>query len=143
MRLTIDELREIYEAAVKAFGHPDPLGYMTRAILLSEADPDYIDLDNKQGFMPVESSRAVEMTGASEVQSLEANLMATLTMDKMLYEQYEGDLDKMVIAFTYGEIGDVYTAEQRAFLEEIAEEREVVIDCFTLDWPQLVTWLNY
>lgn len=137
MILETQELLQLYEAVVKPFGHPDPLGYMARALLESEGDPDYIDVEGKRGFMPVDPARALEMTGASEIQSLQSNLVATLTMDRMLFEDYRS-IDDMIIAFHYGDdatSGDK-TKSQSDFIALVNEGRQ---DVHRLMYPPFAT----
>lgn len=133
MILTSKQLRELYEAVVKPFGHPDPLGYMTRALLESGGDPDYIDVSGKRGFMPVFPEVALEMTGATEIQSLESNVVATLTIDRMNFEDFRG-IDNMIIAFHYGgeAVDSPRTSQQKEFINDVNESRE---DVNTLMYP--------
>jgi len=137
MRLTERELLELYEAVVKPFEHPDPLGYMVRALLVSEGDPDFIDGDGDRGFMPVNPSRATETTGVQEVQSLQNNVIATLSLDRILYENYQS-IDDMIIAFHFGDeaVAEEYTGEQKAFLDAVNDGRPEVED---LLYPPLAT----
>lgn len=129
MKLGQEELMQLYEAVVKPFEHPDPLGYMVRALLVSEGDPDFIDGDGDRGFMPVSPSRATQMTGVQEVQTLQNNVIATLTMDRMLYEQYQS-IDDMIVAFHFGEevVQEEYQGDEKAFLEAVTEAHEDVED---------------
>ena len=122
--LTPKELLQLYESVIKPFGHPDPLGYLTRALLESDGNPDYVDVEGKRGFMPVLPEVALEMTGATEVQSLQGNVVATLTMDRMLFDKYR-TVDSMMIAFQYGEdsLGDTPTKHQKEFINEVNESR--------------------
>ena len=87
MILTDDELRGLYEAVIRGSGHPDPIGYMASIILTSEGDPDYIGADGKMGLMPVTPDYAASLVGATEVLSIQANVIATLAMDMLLFEQ--------------------------------------------------------
>lgn len=136
MQLTQDEMIEIYESLVKPFQHPDPMGYMTRALLLSNGDPDFVNLKGELGFMPVSPKRAFEMTGAKEVQSLQNNVIATLSMDKILFEEYEGDLERMIVSFHWEDSSGNFSSEQSDFLEEVNSERNDMKD---LLYPRLAT----
>lgn len=136
MQLTVSELQEIYESVIKPFGHPDPVGYMVRALLTSDGDADYVGLDGKRGFMPVDSKRAFDMVGSQEVQSLQGNLVTTLAMDRMLYTQEQGSIDKMVVAFHWGYASEEATKEQLEFLNEIQQERG---DMYSLLFPRNAT----
>lgn len=137
MILTQTELLELYEGVVKPFGHPDPLGFMTRALLLSEGDPDYVNLSNEVGFMPVVPDRALDMVGASEVQSLQGNVVATLAMDRLNFDKYRG-IDEMILVFHFGEsvIQSGPNKEQRDFLNEVKEARP---DTYDLLYPRMAT----
>lgn len=125
MILTPQELVEVYEAMVKPFGHPDPLGYMTRALIVSEGDPDYIDVEGKRGFLPVLPQDALELVGAQEVQSLQGNLIASLAMDRVLFDQF-GTVNKMIIASEFGadNVGENLTPKQKQFIEDVDDSRE-------------------
>lgn len=124
--MTSRELRVLYESIVKPFGHPDPMGYMTRALIMTEGDPDYIGMDGKRGFMPVDPSRALEEVGVSDVQSLQGNVIATLTMDRMLFESYR-TINDMIIAFHF-DMGDEETWESqpkyKSFIKDIDDSRD-------------------
>jgi len=98
MELQDDELIMIYDGIVKNSGHPDPVGYMARAFLLSEFDPDFSLPDGTRGFMPVHPEFAYTLTGTADITSLEANLMTTLAMDLMIFERY-GRIEDMMIKF--------------------------------------------
>lgn len=114
------ELRQIYEVLVKPMAHPDPIGYMTRAILTSGGDPDYFGHDNKLGFMPVSMEQVVKVLGqTTDISSLQGNILTTLTMDKLLYEQFMS-IDSMIIAFHFGEeMVDSPTGEATAFINDV------------------------
>lgn len=131
MTLTGQQLKGLYQALVLPMGHPDPIGYMTRAFLLTGGDPDYVGGDGKIGFMPVEPQRAIEMTGNSDVTTLENNIATTIIMDLMYYQQYR-TVDDMVIAFHFGEeaisVDGSYTGAFREFLDSVEELRPVVKD---------------
>lgn len=130
MILTAQELREVYEGLVLPFGHPDPIGYMTRAYLLSGGDTDYFGGDGKVGFMPVEPERAAVMIGVQDVASLQNNVAATVTMDMMYFQMYQ-DIDNMIVAFHFGEqavdeVTGTYTGDIKSFLEEIDDARGIM-----------------
>ena len=139
MILKPKELTQLYEAVIKPFGHPDPLGYMTRALLESEGDPDFIDASDKRGFMPANPTRAMEMVGATEVQSLQGNVIATLAMDRLLFDEY-GSIDKMILAFHYDPDNDIELDEpnkdMKDFIKEVNESRK---DMLHLMYPPLAT----
>lgn len=121
------ELRGIYEQVVMAMGHPDPVGYITRAIMESGGDTEYIAGDGRMGFMPVDPARAKEMVGPSNMLDLYSNVMTTVTIDMMLFSQYNS-LEDMVVAFRWGEeaINETgsYTKEQKQFLKTLDESRQ-------------------
>lgn len=132
MILGPQELREVYEGLVLPFGHPDPIGYMTRAYLLSGGDSDYFGGDGKVGFMPVEPERAMTMIGVQDVASLQNNVATTVTMDMMYFDTYR-DIDSMIVAFHFGEQAvdeatGTYSGNIKAFLEEIDNARGMMRD---------------
>lgn len=107
MELSNEELRVLYEAVVRPTAasnppHPDPVGYLARAILLSGGDPDYIDVEGNVGFMPVDPDTAFDETGGAEVQSLQGNVITTLVMDIQFFARL-GSVEGMIIAFHEGE----------------------------------------
>lgn len=119
------DLRGIYDQFVRPMGHPDPVGYVTRAIMCSAGETEYMGGDGKMGFMPIEPARAQEMVGTTNMLDLASNVMTTVTIDMMYFDQYN-DLDDMVIAFHFGEedvgLGE-RTKEQRQFLKDLEEAR--------------------
>lgn len=125
------EVRGIYEKIVMAMGHPDPIGYITRAIMCSAGESQYIGGDGKMGFMPIEPERAKEMVGSENMLDLYMNVMTTVTIDMMYFSKYN-DLDDMVIAFHWGEemVKDVgeYSGEQKQFLKNMEEGRQQIIN---------------
>lgn len=138
MILTTRELVQIYEGVIKPFGHPDPLGFMTRVLIESEGDPDYIDAEGKRGFMPVLPEVALELTGATEVQSLQSNLIATLSIDRINFDKFKG-VDTMIIAFHFGDdaADRPRTSEQNALINDINESRQEVQE---LMYPPFATY---
>lgn len=137
MILSTNQLVELYEGLVKPFGHPDPLGYMTRALLTSEGDPDFIDVAGKRGFLPVLPELALEMTGVTEVQSLQSNIITTLTMDRMWFDQFR-NIDKMIVASQFGpdEVNDELSKDQKVFVDSIDDARA---DTYQLMYPPMAT----
>lgn len=131
MILSPQELKEVYQGLVLQMGHPDPIGYMTRAFLSSGGDTEYFGTDGKMGFMPVEPDRVANMVGNVDISSLQGNVVATLTMDMMYFEVYQTITD-MIVAFHYGEqaISDDgnYTGEIKRFLDEVDEGRGTMRD---------------
>lgn len=129
-QLSATELRQVYEVLVKPMNHPDPVGYMTRALLLSGGDPDYWGSEEKVGFMPVNPSLAFELTGVQDVATLANNVSTTIIMDLMYYQAF-GNVTDMVVAFTYGSdavnIDGSYTGGIAAFLNDIEEMRPNVL----------------
>lgn len=118
-------LRDLYEAFILPMGHPDPIGYVTRAIMESGGETDYYDGRGRMGFMPVDPALAMEMTGVQDVVNLQSNVMTTVLIDQMFFRKY-GDINDMIVAFHFGEsaLSDVgYTPEQRDFLNEVDEFR--------------------
>lgn len=119
------DLRGIYEQFVRPMGHPDPIGYVTRAIMCSAGETEYVGGDGKMGFMPIEPARAQEMVGTTNMLDLPSNVMTTVTIDMMYFDQYNS-LDDMVIAFHFGE-EDIslagYSKEQKRFLKDLEQAR--------------------
>lgn len=138
MQLSNQELLEVYEGVVKASGHPAPLSYMTRALLFSEGDPDYIGVDGKVGFMPVNPGDALEQVGAQEVQSLQSNIIATIAMERNLFTEL-GDIDQMIIAFHFGRDqlnADTTRGEPKELLDALPDLQR---DTMALLYPPLAT----
>lgn len=138
MRLTPTEIVELYEAVIKTSGHPDPLGYMSRALLFSQGDPDYIDAELNQGFMPVNVEDALTEVGAKEVQSLQSNVVTTLSMDLNFFTEF-GSIDTMIIAFHSGRDAattEPFTSDDQALLDAMPKMRENALD---LMYPPLAT----
>lgn len=126
MILSPREFKEVYQALVLPMGHPDPIGYMTRAYISSGGDTEYFGIDGKIGFMPVEPQRVATMVGNVDVASLQGNVVATITMDMMYYEMY-GTIEDMIVAFHFGEnaisMDGNYRGEPRTFLDQVDEGR--------------------
>jgi len=118
--LTPQELRNIYEAMVAQSGHPDPMGYMARIMLTSGGDPDYIDADGRIGLMPVKPDIAAQTVGSNDVSSLEGNVMTTLAMDIMFFEQFK-NIDAMINVFHSG--GTEGDAATKIILQSLDEAR--------------------
>lgn len=142
MKLSDEELRVLYQGTVKPFQHPDPLGYMTRALILSEGDPDFVDGDDR-GFLPIRPQQVTDL-GVAEVQSLENNVIATLTLDRLNFDKY-GTVDNMVLATHFPDEplleGDTLnessrTSEQNQFLNDIEDAR---VDVLNILEPRLAT----
>lgn len=129
MELSNRELRQVYEVLVLPMGHPDPVGYMTRALLLSGGDPDYWGVEQKVGFMPVDPALALEMVGVQDVVSLQNNVTTTVIMDQMFYQAY-GNTTDMIVAFTYGmdavSLDGTYSGGIAQFLNDIDDMRPLV-----------------
>ena len=124
MILSSQELKQLYRGFLSQFGHPDPLGYIARALLESEGNPAYYGVDGKAGFLPVLPQRAAEMTGSSDVSTLQGNVTATITMDLMFMEQYR-NVEDMIVAFHFGEEAvspgeEDYTGRAKSFLASVA-----------------------
>ena len=121
--LTAEELRDVFEVMVKPIGHPDPVGFMARALLTSDGDPDFIDINGKQGFIPLHPDRVVSELGATDVQSLEGNVMTALALDIKYFEQFK-DINKMITGTHQDfETAESPTAETRVILDELADAR--------------------
>lgn len=131
MILSPQELKEVYQGLVLQMGHPDPIGYMTRAFLSSGGDTEYFGTDGKMGFMPVEPERVANMVGNVDITSIQGNVAATVTMDMMYFDVYQ-TIEDMIVAFHYGEeaisIDGEYTGEIKKFLDEVDENRSVMRD---------------
>lgn len=136
MQLNTEQLRDVYEAMVKPVGHPDPLGFMARAILTSEGDPDYIDINGTQGFIPLDPDRAIEQIGVLEVQSLEGNIGAALALDIEHIERFGNSTDMIVATHDGLERVGNPTPETKEMLEALPEAREEMRE---LLFPPLAT----
>ena len=134
--LTTDELRNVFEVLVKPIGHPDPVGFMARALLTSEGDPDYIDVNGKQGFIPLDPNRVALELGATDVQSLEGNVMTALALDMKYFQQFN-NLNKMITGTHQDfETAENPTAETRLLLDELADAK---VEVNELLFPPLAT----
>jgi len=125
------QLREIYEGFIKPFGHPDPIGFVTRALLLSEGDDEYIGDGGKFGFMPMTIEQATEV-GVTDVFGLQTNVTAALAIDRVNYENL-GNSNDMIVAFHYP--NDDIT-EHKEFIDQIDESRA---DTHRIMYPRLAT----
>lgn len=137
MTLEQEELLQLYEALILPFGHPDPLGFVTRAALLSELDPNFVD-GQERGFLPIRTDIAAEMTGATEVQTLQNNVITALTIDRMNFDKYQ-TVDDMVIATHFPDLipdPNNRTSAQTALLNAIADERN---DVYEIMYPPFAT----
>ena len=137
MILTDDQLIELYQGVIKPFQHPDPIGFVTRALLLSEGDPDFAE-GNVRGFLPLDPAIASEQVGATEVQTLQSNVSAALAIDRLNFEEYR-NIDDMVLATHFPEDdinGRDRTSAQRQFLSDIDEQRKGVLEILQ---PRLAT----
>ena len=128
MMLTDDNLRDVYDSLVVPFQHPDPIGFITRALLLSNANPDFSG-GGLVGFIPMSSKAAIEITGVPEIQSLHNNVVAALSIDRINFDRY-GTTEDMIIALHFPEsISNLpdKTSEHIDFINDIDESREDVI----------------
>lgn len=132
-----EELRALYQAVIKTSGHPDPVGYVARAMVFSELNPDYIDISGKMGFMPITPDRAAQTVGATEVQSLQGNVIATLAMDMMHFEQLE-NIQDMIVAFHEGidAVSLPLSDEMKELIDALPELREQMLEILS---PRLAT----
>lgn len=123
MELNAEELRAVYDSMIRPIGHPDPIGFIARALLTSEGDPDYIDINGKMGFIPLDPERAMTELGVTEVQSLEGNISAALAMDIQNIQRVD-TLEEMVVLTHDGESAP--SAETKQMLEELPQAKEEV-----------------
>lgn len=133
--LARDELEQLYTGVVQKAGHPDPLGYMARAIMMSGGNPDYIDVEGKAGFMPVKPELAQSAVGAVDVHSLMGNVVATLAMDR-LYFQQRGTIEGMVTMFHSGATALRPNKDTKEMLAELPAARE---DIYNMIFPRKAT----
>ena len=133
MILDDEQLRQLYVGIIKPFQHPDPVGFVTRAILLSGGDSGFWE-DGFVGFMPVRPGDAAREVGASEVVTLSSNVSATLAMDRLNFDTYQ-TIDDMVLALHFPDDFEQgkRTKEQTELLEEIENSREDTL--FILEPP--------
>lgn len=136
MILTPEELRDVFEVLVKPAGHPDAMGLMARALLTSEGDPDYIDINGKQGFIPLDPDRAMLELGTLDVQSLEGNIMTAIALDIKYFDQYR-DLKRMITATHQS--ADTASAPTAATSDLINALPEAKIEVRDLMFPPLAT----
>jgi len=127
MEMNERQLKDLYDAVVKTSGHPDPVGFMARIMITSQGDPDYLDAGGLMGIMPVNPDRAIAMVGATEVQSLQGNLTATLAMDSLIFQDTL-NLEAMVVTFHEFDGDDIWA--------ELDEARSVVREFL---FPRLAT----
>lgn len=128
MILDTKELQMLYQSVVKPFGHPDPVGFMVRAIMGSGGDPDYLDVDGAMGFMPMYPAVAQEMVGNANIASLQGNVTTALAMDQMFFQKYLS-VDDMITAFEFGpEYIGTDTAEVMKFIDEVNDSRPGMLE---------------
>lgn len=128
MILSVEELRGIYESVVRGSGHYDPVGYMARIILTSGGDPDYIDADGRMGLLPTSPNYAASLVGATEVQSLQGNVIATLAMDISIFQQTQ-DVDMALVLFHDGEDANASPSpETQEIIDNLPDARTVMYD---------------
>ena len=136
MQLNADQLRDVYDAMIRPIGHPDPIGFIARGLLLTEGDPDYIDINGKQGFIPIDPGQAMQELGSMDVQSLEGNISTAMAMDIQNLERL-GSLEEAIIATHDGaDANGVASEETRQMLADLPEAREEV---HLLLFPRLAT----
>jgi hypothetical protein len=90
MRFSDPQIKEIYQALIKPFGHPDPIGFMCRAKMYSDWDSDFVDIySGKRGFMPMTDMFVQAILGqpTGDLTDLQINLQTALMVDMMLYSQ--------------------------------------------------------
>lgn len=136
MELSADQLRDLYGAMIRPIGHPDPIGFVARALLLTDGDPDYIDINDKQGFIPLDPDRVMQELGAMDVQSLEGNVSAALAMDIQNLERFGTMEDAIVATHDGAESVGSPSEETRQMLDDLPEAREEV---HALLFPRLAT----
>ena len=122
MILTTIELQDLFQAVIQNSGHPDPVGYLARVLLTSGADPTYVSIDGKLGFLPVHPNYAVQLVGATDVQSLEGNVTSTMAMDIILFQDLM-DLEAMVIAFHDGLDAETTSEATQEILNNLEEAK--------------------
>ena len=110
------ELKVLYESVVKSSGHPDRMGYMARIMLTSGGDPDYIDISGRVGLMPVDPSAAAQITGATDVQSIQGNVLATIAMDMLIFQQTM-DVEMMIREFHREDSDEILSELDEARIE--------------------------
>lgn len=128
MMLSKQEMLEVYEGIILPFEHPDPIGYLARALITSGADPYFYE-DGLIGFMPVLPRDAFEVVGANNVASLENNLAATMAMDRLFFESSK-NISLMIIAFHFDPVlsEDAFTEEHIEFLNLVDETRPEIME---------------
>ena len=129
MELKNEELKVIYQSVVKPFNHPDPVGFIARALLETGGDPDYYGSDDRVGFIPLDPRIAMEKTGIRNMTSLNENIFAAMTIDAMNFEEY-GSIDAMIRAFHFGEKEALNENNQKAtaFIKDVNSSRPAVLE---------------
>ena len=135
MELTIEQLRQLYQTAVKPTGHPDPVGFMARILLTSEGDPDYLDIEGRQGLIPLHPDVAMESVGSIDVQSVEGNVATALALD-VRHMQAFGNIEDMIIATHDGPDAKTPSPETKAMLDDLDDAR---LETHALLFPPLAT----
>lgn len=125
------ELRELYEGVIKPFEHPDPIGFVTRALLMSEGDDQYIGEDGRFGFMPMTSEQGREV-GVNDVFSLENNVTAALAYDRVKHDEL-GNINDMIKTFHFP---DDELSKNESFIDEVDESRS---DTYSIMYPRFAT----
>lgn len=129
MKLSNQELRDLYEAVIYPSGHPDPIGYLARALLLSEGDPEFVADDGRVGFMPVLPSDAAKEVGAASVYDLQSNVIATIAMDIQRFadtvalDEVSDPMRIVIERASYGDAEEVLAAlpDARATVSELVD----------------------
>jgi len=129
MELTNAQLKLLYQSVIKQLAHPDPVGYIARALLETGGDPMYYGADDRVGFMPIDPWVAVEQTGISNMTDLNDNVMATVMVDKINFKKY-GSIDSMIRAFQFGEneANNDQSVKINAFIKSVNDTRSSVLE---------------
>ena len=136
MKLTPTQLRLNYKSIIQAAGHPDPIGLMARILLLSEGDPDFIDIQGRMGLLPLTAEQGMQVQ-VTDVQSLQGNLLAAIALDKMYFAQY-GTIKDMIIATHSNDQGKL-PSEYRDLLTHYEEAKQ---STSKLLFPRLATVMD-
>lgn len=100
MIITSQQLTDVYVSIIETSGHIDPLGYISRAYLLSGGDINYYDEEGRIGFYPVKPQDAMDIVGSNDVSTLEGNIISTIGMEMVLIDSM--GYDDAIKFMTYG-----------------------------------------
>jgi len=125
MNIEPQELVDVYKAIIEPSGHIDPIGYLSRAYLLSGGDINYHDDEGRIGFYPVKPDDADRVVGSKDVASLQGNIISTLRMEMVLIDElgYADAISEMTYNKSLDGIDDI-----KKLLEDIIFPRKAKVE---------------